>query len=123
MKAITNTLLFLFCFISCSQEKYKIRLDSLSDIKKGVSYSLDSVVYKVDTVYLETTDSCLIDGISSIKEMDGYYYITSAKNQALYKFKKTADLFPKLEHVVKVPENIFHSGKSNLIMITNGFTT
>ena len=96
MKAITNTLLFLFCFISCSQEKYKIRLDSLSDIKKGVSYSLDSVVYKVDTVYLETTDSCLIDGISSIKEMDGYYYITSEKNQALYKFRKDGRFISKI---------------------------
>ena len=96
------------CLLSCSAKKtdslLSYSLENVSAIDLNASYSLDSLVEEMKLIPLETTDSCLIDDVTFLKESADYFFVYSNKNSKLLKFDKNGKYLSTISNKGQGPE-------------------
>lgn len=97
----------LWISISCkhtgNSEILKINLESINKIDLEASIPIEEFASNVTCIPLETTDSCLIDGIQKCIETKDYFFIHSSEGK-LYKFTTAGKFLHSIGTIGQGPE-------------------
>ncbi|MBI9015582.1 MAG: 6-bladed beta-propeller [Clostridiales bacterium] len=95
-------LICLFVILGCNNKKKDKGLDiNLTQNNSTINYT--EIINKIDTVYLETNDSCLISNVNNIYNVDSLIFLLDKKQKTVFKYDVTGKFLTKLCNIGRGP--------------------